>query len=512
MWIFRKPNKQLFMDWRGYIIAVALVFLATILKLLSLPNIITYPNSLPYILAIVITAVFFGFGPAIFTSILSVFAYDFFFIDPFNSFKFPSLQVAVTLTIFLLVGIIVSFLTSGLRNKTEEAVRESTLRKQNEIELIKYRDHLESLVNQRTAELKKAKNELENRVKERTLELEESEKKYRLLVENANEAVMVFQDMKFKFFNHKALEISGYSQEELASKSIDEIIHPEDKELVIGRYFKRLQGENVPASYEFRIVNRDGKIKWLEMNVVMITWDAQPAVLGLLTDITQTREMNLELQAYARRITRVQEEERKRIAYELHDDTVQYLSILKLQLDSLTNSGKIQSPEIVEKLKYLEKDAGRALDDVRRYSHELRPGILEHLGLKAALEQIIEDINKIQQITIELNVEGEEPALSEDIKLGFFRIAQEAINNIRKHAKASKVSIDLCFNGNQTEMKVTDNGVGFDVPEAKTRISSKGNLGLMSMQERASLMGADLKIESRIGQGNTVTVSMSSPN
>src|SRR5512136_2271571 len=129
---------------------------------------------------------------------------------------------------------------------------------------------------------------------------------------------------------------------------------------------------------------------------------------------------------YARKIIRVQEEERKRIAYELHDDTAQYLSILKLQLDSLLQSGKIRDPEIIEKLTFLEKDAGRAADDVRRYSHELRPSVLEHLGLQASIEQIAEDINKLNHFKVELEVQGKEPMLSEEIKLGFFRIAQEA--------------------------------------------------------------------------------------
>jgi two-component system NarL family sensor kinase len=102
---------------------------------------------------------------------------------------------------------------------------------------------------------------------------------------------------------------------------------------------------------------------------------------------------------------RVQEEERKRIAYELHDDTAQYLSILKMQLGALLQSDKIQSPELKEKLRYLEKDADRAFNDVRRYSHELRPVVLEHQGLLAALEQLADDINKLNAFKVELKVQ-----------------------------------------------------------------------------------------------------------
>jgi PAS domain S-box-containing protein len=345
-------------------------------------------------------------------------------------------------------------------------------------------------------------------VHERTLELEESEEKYRILVENANEAVVVFQNNIIRFFNRKTLEISGYSQHELSSKPIVEFIYPDDRNLVIERYIKRIQGGNVPSSYEFRMIHRDGSVMWVNINAVLINWGGNPAVLGLMTDITERKNMEQELRAYARKITQVQEEERKRIAYELHDDTAQYLSILKLQLDSVIDSGKIQDSQLLEKLRFLEKDAGRAVDDVRRYSHELRPGVLEYLGLQAALEQIAEDINKLQQIKVEVRSEGEEQRLSEDLKLGFFRIAQEAISNARKHSNASKVTVSLKYAEEQIRMIISDHGAGFDVQKAKMQTSLKGSLGLTSMQERAKLIGANLEIESNPGKGTRVTVQV----
>lgn len=352
--------------------------------------------------------------------------------------------------------------------------------------------------------LVKARDELEIKVKERTLELEESEEKYRKVVEYANEAIFVSQEQKSKLFNSKALELFGYADRELAAKPLSDLIFAEDRDLVMKEYKKRMTGEETSASYEHRIICKDGGIKWVTVNAVSITWENKPASLVLLTDITTHKNMEQELKAYARRITQVQEEERKRIAYELHDDTVQYLSILKLQLDSLIHSGKIRDTEILGKLSYLEKDAGRAVDDVRRYSHELRPGVLEHLGLQAALEQIAEDINKLDKIAVDVNVEGEEPEISEEIKLGLFRIAQEALNNARKHAKASRADISLRFTHSYLKLIVSDNGTGFDLQWAAVRSNIKGSLGLISMRERAKLIGADLNIESRLGKGTNV--------
>jgi len=218
--------------------------------------------------------------------------------------------------------------------------------------------------------------------------------------------------------------------------------------------------------------------------------------------------MEQELKEYAHRITRVQEEERKRIAYELHDDTAQYLSIIKLQLDSILEPGKIQNPEIVNKLQYLQKDASRAVDEVRRYSHELRPAVLDRMGLQAALDQIVEDVNKLKQINVDLTLEGEEPELADEVKLAFFRIAQEALSNARKHSRASNVEIQLKFSDKLVKLAIIDNGIGFDTREATARSVKQGSLGMMSMQERARLIGADLKIESQAGQGTTVSVEM----
>jgi PAS domain S-box-containing protein len=356
--------------------------------------------------------------------------------------------------------------------------------------------------------LKRAKDEMEIKVQERTKELRESEEKYRLLVENANEAVVVIQNSRFQFLNPKAVEMSGYSKEELMTHLCLDLVHHDDREPVI-RMAQGSQSEGVPLIFEFRIVSKDGTNRWMTINAATIQWQGKRAVLGLLMDITERKNLEQQLNEYAQKITQVQEEERKRIAYELHDDTAQYLSILKLQLDSLIHSGKIQDPQILTKLGYLEMDAGRAVDDVRRYSHELRPGVLEHLGLVAALEQIAEDINKLGQIRVEVKVEGAELQLSEDIRLGFFRIAQEAINNARKHSKSSRVLINLEFYEDQVKMTVSDDGVGFEMREVSTRATLKGNLGLMSMQERAKLIKANLKIESKPGSGTRVIVEKS---
>ena len=129
------------------------------------------------------------------------------------------------------------------------------------------------------------------------------------------------------------------------------------------------------------------------------------------------------------------------------------------------------------------------------------------MGLLAALEQIAEDYNKLKQLSVEVHYEGIEPHIAEEVKLGFFRVAQEALNNIRKHAKATQCHIDLRFDHKNVFMTVSDNGVGFNKKEAYARIGKQGNLGLMSMKERADLINANLNIDSEPGKGTRVTLN-----
>jgi PAS domain S-box-containing protein len=350
----------------------------------------------------------------------------------------------------------------------------------------------------------KAKDELEMRVNERTAQLAESEEKHRLLVENASELIIVAQDGLVKFVNKRGIEPTGYSPEEMVEKPFLEFVHRDDRKLVTELYRGHMAGQIKSSNDEFRFISKDGSSRWAQMNAVRIIWEGRPAILAICTDITEGKRMEESLKAYARRITEVQEEERKRIAYELHDDTAQYLSILKMQLGALARSETLQNPEVMRKLRFLENDADRAFYDVRRYSHELRPVVLEYHGLLAALEQIAEDINKISQFKVDVNVEGKEPELSEEVKLGFFRIAQEALNNIRKHAKADRAIINLKFKKKLISMKIVDNGTGFDVRDTVIGSGLKGNLGLMSMRERADLIGARLNIDSKPGHGTTI--------
>ena len=162
-------------------------------------------------------------------------------------------------------------------------------RVQNHLELKKHHNHLEKLVNDRTVELKKTTKEMQVETAERkqTAEaLRKSEEKYRLLIENATDAIFIAQDEVLKFANPKAEEMTGYSAEELAKFPFFDLIHPEDRDIFLERHVKRLKGEEIPSIYSFRILNRSGEELSVELNAVLINWEERPATLNFLRDIT----------------------------------------------------------------------------------------------------------------------------------------------------------------------------------------------------------------------------------
>jgi PAS domain S-box-containing protein len=338
----------------------------------------------------------------------------------------------------------------------------------------------------------------------------ESEVKANALIKYAPAAIFEIDTRGPRFINvnDTMCVISGYSREELLDMNPCDILEENSRRVFDERLKRILAGKGIEQEVDYKARRKDGVL--LDVTLQATVSPKDPHIFFVVGhDITERKKMEEALKTYAQRITQIQEDERKRIAYELHDDTAQYLSILKMQIGALSDSKDLQSSKVKEKLQFLEKDADRAFNDVRRYSHELRPVVLEHHGLVAALEQLTEDYNKLGQLSVKMKVGGEEPRLSEEVKLGFFRIAQEALNNTRKHSKATKANIILTFRERKVEMLVTDNGIGFDAREVDSKASSRGSLGLMSMRERADLVGANLKIESKPGRGTSLSLEKS---
>ena len=213
---------------------------------------------------------------------------------------------------------------------------------------------------------------------------------------------------------------------------------------------------------------------------------------------------------YVSQITRAQEDERKRIARELHDDTTQALIALSRRLDDLATSREQLPESATGRLEELHDMIDIILRDVRRFSQALRPSVLDDLGLLPALEGLMSNV-KEDGIEAELKVCGDRRRLPSEAELALFRIIQEALSNVRRHSQASQVAAVVEFGEGRVKISVDDNGQGFELPDRTGDLAATGKLGLIGMHERARLLGGTLLIQSEPGEGTTVIVDVPVP-
>ncbi len=211
---------------------------------------------------------------------------------------------------------------------------------------------------------------------------------------------------------------------------------------------------------------------------------------------------------YARRITQAQENERKRIARELHDDTIQSLVALSRRLEALATSNDLMPESTAQHVSELQAATGDVIKRVRRFSQDLRPSILDDLGLLPTLEELTSELGRQDGLQTEFRVVGEERRLSSEAELTLFRIAQEALNNVRKHAQATRVTTTVKMGDSAINMTVQDDGQGFRPPTLIEHPASVDKLGLIGMHERARLLGGTLVVDSEPGRGTTIIVNV----
>ncbi|MGD9142475.1 MAG: sensor histidine kinase, partial [Dehalococcoidia bacterium] len=189
-----------------------------------------------------------------------------------------------------------------------------------------------------------------------------------------------------------------------------------------------------------------------------------------------------------------------------HDDTAQLLATLSRELDSLITEKSAIEPPVRERLKKLHETAETSLRGVRRFSQDLRPSILDDLGLVPALEWLIATLQDDLKVSTNFELVGDGRRLSPEIELTVFRITQEVISNIRRHSKAGRVELTLDYSEDALTLIVSDNGRGFSVPERTSDLALSGKLGIIGMRERARLVGGTLIVQSEKDTGTTVTL------
>lgn len=348
-------------------------------------------------------------------------------------------------------------------------------------------------------------------------DLQESEERNRALLDlgtEVGESVVMLQDTEQgegiqTFVSYMWPHITGYPKEELLGMSFFNLVHPESRQTSIERHRRKMAGKSMPGLYELSIVRKDGTEVPVELTSTSTTYKGQRANVVFIRDITERKRAEQELRgsreqlrALSAHLQSAREEERKRIAREVHDELGQVLTGLKMDLSWLGKRLSKDQTLLLEKTKAMSGLVDNTMETVRRISTELRPGLLDDLGLIAAVEWHAEEFKRLTGIRCQVASNWDGAILNQDLSTAVFRIFQETLLNVARHTHATRVKASLMKENGSLVMEISDNGKGI----TREDISNPKSLGLVGMRERALLWGGEVDISGVQGKGTTVTV------
>jgi PAS domain S-box-containing protein len=360
-----------------------------------------------------------------------------------------------------------------------------------------------------------SKKDLELKVLDRTSELRKSEADYRKIIETANEGVWITDpEGKVLFINDKITEMLGYSSQEIFGRIGLEFLVEGQTELVLT--IRRNLREGLRIRNELQFYRKDGTPIWVLANLSPIfEGEKHTGNLYMMTDITEWKRAEEErkraekelvtlterLRGLSHRLIEIQEEERTNIARELHDQIGQSLNVIKLLIDRARTANDEHRDKLCSQASPL---LAELIDRVSTLSLDLRPKILDDLGLVRTLEWYFERFTTQTNIRIQFKPSGIDKQLQTQIANSVYRVVQEALTNVARHAQATTVTVKLKAEHSTINLRIEDNGVGFD-PVA---IDASASGGIIGMQERIGLLGGTMQIQSKPGAGTRVIVEI----
>ena len=305
--------------------------------------------------------------------------------------------------------------------------------------------------------------------------------------------------------NRAASAITGYSARELKKIPLSKIFSEDSWLLLRVADQNLILGERSEELAEVRLSAKDGRLSIYSLQADILEQQATGTLFQItLKDNSDRRQLEDSLHLYVQRATRAQEEERKRISMELHDQTIQELIVLSRQLDLLEIKNREADKDTPSLIKEIKSQTTNVIQNIRRMSQNMRPATLDRLGLLPALGYLTSEFTRQAGISATINTLGKQVRLAEEVELMLFRIAQEALNNVSRHAQAGRVRVEVEFQECKVLVKIIDDGKGFDFQDAWLNIAQNGKLGMIGMQERAHLINGTLSIKSEPGKGTTV--------
>lgn len=352
----------------------------------------------------------------------------------------------------------------------------------------------------------------EEEIKRSYVELRISEQKYKVLFES-NPMPMWMRSMDDKLIidvNNAACMAYGYSKQEFLELDPTTLRHPDQVEAFLEEFEKEMPYPTNRGIWKHR--RKDNTYIDIEIYVQDTMYNGKKVRLILAKDVTEKLKAEEQLlQSYeevrklASHLREVREEERTNMSREIHDQLGQQLTVMKMDITWLHKKMQQAEKPVQLRMNELKNVMDDTMKQVRRIASDLRPSLLDDMGLVAAIEWHAAEFEKRSGISIVLTGLKEDPDLSKNTKINLFRIVQESLTNVTRHAKASKVVIDLEIHSGRLVLSILDDGKGFDVNSP----DKKGTLGILGMRERAAVIKGNCEIFSAPGQGTTVQVSIS---
>jgi len=333
---------------------------------------------------------------------------------------------------------------------------------------------------------------------------------YSQIFANAPIGIYVEQDRRFVYVNPTFLSSTLFTVDDLVGKRPLSFVLPRERKHVKAEVIRMLKGTHrVP--FEFRVRIKNGETRWIMQTVAPVQYKGNRAIVAFYMDVTELKRKDQEL-AHSRERLRnltihlqnIREQERTKIAREIHDELGQILTALKLDVSSLIKMSQGDQLQKTNLAKSTMELLDTAIRSVQKISAELRPSILTHLGLEAAIEWEANEFVKRTGITCETSVPQESLIKNSDLSTALFRIFQEALTNVARHARATQVNVGLKKKNGVIKLQVSDNGKGIK----QSQICSVNSLGLLGMQERARSFGGTCKITGEKGGGTRLAVSI----
>ena len=297
--------------------------------------------------------------------------------------------------------------------------------------------------------------------------------------------------------------VLGFSDQakQLTRQQLLARVHPDDRALFVGSV-DQVSPENPTTHISYRMLRPDGSVVWLEKSARAF-FDEQGKLLrmiGMVADITQRKLAEEALAGVGGRLIEAQEQERTRIARELHDDVNQRMALLAIELDRWNQQLPPSAVEFHDHIHHASQRLSDIAADIQALSHRLHSSKLEYLGLVAAAKSFCKELSEQQKVEIDFSHTAIPRSVPKEISLCLFRVLQETLQNAVKHSGVRHFKVELRGTEGEIQLSVSDLGVGFDPHDA---IHGRG-MGLISMRERMQLVSGEISINSRLGWGTTI--------